>query len=332
MDTIYQLGIELILFLQSLGAWLTGPMNFFTSLGYEEFYLFVAPAILWCWNYTLGLQIGIFLMVSGITNNALKLIFHGPRPYWVDERVRALALRPEYSFGAPSGHAQNAVVVWGALAVKINRSWSWVIALILMFFIGVSRMYLGVHFPHDTLIGWLAGALLLWALLRFEAPVIAWLKRYSLSAQALIAFGISLVFILAGALPLLALQGWELPAEWIQLAMKGYPDGGPPTPLELSGTISNAGVFFGLALGAIMLKQRGGYDAGGPIWQRVVRFLIGAIGIGVIWFGLGELFPRGEALLPFILRYIRYGLVGLWVTALAPMLFIAVKLAQPETD
>jgi hypothetical protein len=56
--------------------------------------------------------------------------------------------------------------------------------------------------------------------------------------------------------------------------------------------------------------------------------VIGLVGIMILWIGLGEIFPGGEALIPLILRYIRYSLVGLWVMAGAPWLFFHFKLAE----
>ena len=63
--------------------------------------------------------------------------------------------------------------------------------------------------------------------------------------------------------------------------------------------------------------------------QRFGRYVLGVLGVFILWFGLGEVFPRGETWLPFLLRFLRYGLVGLWVTALAPLLFIT-HLAWPN--
>jgi uncharacterized membrane protein YGL010W len=58
---------------------------------------------------------------------------------------------------------------------------------------------------------------------------------------------------------------------------------------------------------------------------------VGAVGILIFYVGLDVLFgliaPDGEALLPFILRYIRYTLVGAWVSAGAPWIFVRLKLA-----
>jgi membrane-associated phospholipid phosphatase len=328
METILQLGIQFILLLQGLGVWLIGPMRLVTFLGNEEFYLFVAPAIFWCLDMKLGLRLGLYLMVSGSLNTIIKIACHAPRPYWIDTRVKAYAT--EISFGVPSGHSQHAVVIWGTLAAWLRRRWVWVVALVLIFLIGFSRMYLGVHFPSDVLLGWIIGALLLWILLVCEAPIIAWLKRFQPSQQIIIALGASLLIIFLGVLARLMLGAWSMPEEWVQNAFLAAPTSDPPEPLALSGLISNAAAFFGLAFGGVWIKSRGGFDAGGPALQRLARFLIGLSGVVILWYGLGAIFPRGENLLPYILRYIRYALIGLWITGLAPVLFIRLKLSAME--
>jgi membrane-associated phospholipid phosphatase len=316
------------LILQSLGAWLLTPMSFFTFLGTEQFYLFIAPALLWCLDARLGLRMGIGLAISISVNSILKLIFHSPRPYWVSERV--LALADETSFGIPSGHAQNAVVVWGLLAAWIRKTWAWVVAILLMLMIGLSRLYLGVHFLGDVLVGWLVGALILWAILRLEDPVLAWLGHRSVGQQIMAALAASLGLVLLGVLARMALGEWQTPDAWIILAGRA-PEAEPIAPLALSGLVSQAGVFFGLALGGILLKRGGWFDAGGPALQRVLRYLLGLAGVLALYTVLGALFPRGESLVPYLLRYLRYGLIGLWIAFGAPWLFIRLRLARAES-
>lgn len=93
-------------------------------------------------------------------NDSLKMFFHGPRPYWYCTDVIAYA--KETSFGVPSGHAQIATGIWGVLAASLRKWWAWLIAILVILIIGISRIYLGVHFPHDVILGWLIGAFLLW--------------------------------------------------------------------------------------------------------------------------------------------------------------------------
>src|SRR4030043_1964929 len=141
MDNLLNSGIQIILWLQIIDDWLTPIMKFFTFLGNEQFYLIIAPAILWCIDSTLGMRLGLYLMINGALNSALKMAFHHPRPYWYSSEVKVYG-SAENSFGVPSGHAQNSVVVWGTIAKRINKRWAWIIALLLMLMIGISRLYL----------------------------------------------------------------------------------------------------------------------------------------------------------------------------------------------
>lgn len=318
MDFILQVGASLIIWLQSLGSWLEGPMKFFSFLGTEQFYLMIAPAILWCFDASLGLRIGIFLMISASINNFFKLMLHGPRPFWIDSRLESLAA--ETSFGVPSGHSQNAVVVWGTPAARFGKRLVWIIALIIIFLISLSRLYLAVHYLHDVLIGWLIGGLVLWILSKYSQPIVTWLKQYKLWKQLIFAFVGSLLLILLNLIARWSLTNYSLPVEWVNTAAASFPDQ-PIQPIALAGMISNAGAFFGLAAGAIWLQHNGGFSTQGKPLQLALRYLIGLSGVVILWFGLGEVLPHGEAFGPFILRYLRYALVGFWVTGLVPFIF-----------
>jgi membrane-associated phospholipid phosphatase len=332
MEWIYTTGIAIIHSLQSLGHWLLSPMLLFTLLGDELFYLLVAPAIFWCLDAGLGFRMGLYLMVCGGLNSVIKIVFHGPRPYWYTQNVEALSPKPETSFGIPSGHAQNAVVFWGTLAHGLRKNWGWGIAVLLMFLIGLSRMYLAVHFPHDVLVGWLIGALLLWGLVRLETPMRVWMKKASVATQVIAALAISLALILLVALARLSLGGWTIPPEWVANASAAYPDSDPIDPLGISAIVSNAGAFFGMACGAILLARRGWFATRGTAGQLILRYLIGLAGTALFYFGLRAIFPGGEDAVASVLRYLRYGLAGFWIAGLAPILFIKLKLAEPAWE
>lgn len=331
MEAIMQLGIQIIVFLQNLGSWLLLPMKAFTFLGNEDFFLFVAPLVFWCIDAQLGLRLALTLMISGALNSTIKIALRSPRPYWISPQVHAYVT--ETSFGIPSGHAQHAVVVWGQLAVVVKRTWFWCVALALIFLIGVSRIYLGVHFPHDVLIGWIIGGLLFWLILSLEKRLTSRLQRMAVVERIQWAFGVSLAILLLGSAADLGvtLSGWVIPSAWVQLAARAAPEAEIISPLSLDYLISSAGVFFGMALGAILIFARGGFDAGGPYWQRGVRFIIGVLGVAILRYGLKAIFPSGDALGPYFLRYLRYALIGVWITGLAPFLFIRLKLAKTQS-
>ena len=62
MENIFSFGLQIISWLQGLGAWLTPILQLFTFLGSTQFYLIVAPALLWCFDATLGLRMGLYLI------------------------------------------------------------------------------------------------------------------------------------------------------------------------------------------------------------------------------------------------------------------------------
>ena len=105
----------------------------------------------------------IFLAVTAVAgsllNTGLKMIFARARP----DLASALAVAASYSF--PSGHAMNSFINFGALAyIALRQPWPWgaksaalAMALTLVVLIGVSRVYLGVHWASDIAAGWSAG-------------------------------------------------------------------------------------------------------------------------------------------------------------------------------
>jgi membrane-associated phospholipid phosphatase len=327
MDGLYTSGLQIIAWIQALGAWLTPIMKLFTFLGNEQFYLLVAPAILWCIDATLGLRLGLFLMINGMVNAALKVAFHGPRPYWYTSQAKVLGAA-ENSFGAPSGHAQNSVVVWGTLADWIKTRAAWIIAILLMFLIGISRIYLAVHFPHDVLLGWIFGIVLLWVMLKLEKPVVRWLKQYKAGIQLMVIFLFSLFLILLVVLAQLTLNGWSLPVEWINNAHLAFADEPVINPLSFHNFLTSTGAFLGLAAGWIWISGLGGYTTRDAWYKLVLRYLLGVVGVLILYVGLGSIFSDTETFISYAWRYIRYALIGFWISGFAPWIFIKLKLAS----
>ncbi len=217
MDALYQLGLACTAFLQSFG-WLDMPMRFFTFLGTKEFFIFVLPAIYWCVDARLGIRVAFILLIGTAFNEMLKLAFQGPRPYWISTGVKALSA--EASFGIPSGHAQTAAGLWGMLAAILRRRWISICAVALIVLIGVSRIYLGVHFPQDVLAGWLLGGLTLWAFIALWEPVAGWLKRRSPAEKVVLSVAVPLLSLLPATALLSALSSYQLPAEWMANALR----------------------------------------------------------------------------------------------------------------
>ncbi len=324
MDDILNNGIPLILWFQSLGDWLTLPMKFFSFLGTENFYLLVMPVIYWGFDAALGLRLGMMLMLSSGVNTIFKFAFHSPRPYWVNTEVQALS--SEASFGVPSGHAQNALTLWGVWASYLRKAWVWAIAIFVILGISLSRLYLAVHFPFDTLVGWLIGILLLVSFNRAWEPVSVWAQKQSMGKQIGAAFFASILLLLVGLFVASTLKDWTLPVAWEQNAARA--GGEMPDPVSLSGLITSSATLFGILAGVAWITPKGGYHVASQIQQRIQQYVVGILGLGILYLGLKFIFPAGDDLIAYIFRYIRYTLVGFWISGFAPYIFLKLNLTN----
>ena len=108
-----------------------------------------------------------------IVSTVLKQWFERPRPAIVPH------LEPTYTSSFPSGHSLLSATVFLTLGALLGRfvqafrlkAYFLIVALTLTFLVGISRVYLGVHWPTDVLAGWCAG--LAWA-------TVCWLVARSL--------------------------------------------------------------------------------------------------------------------------------------------------------
>lgn len=116
----------------------------------------------------------LFAIVTGfLINFAIKFFIARPRPL-----LSPLFIEPFYSF--PSGHAMNSVIVYGIFAFFVfrftrNKALSIItaaICMVLVLLIGISRVYLGVHYPTDVVAGLIGGLWWIVTVLLVEKTVI----------------------------------------------------------------------------------------------------------------------------------------------------------------
>jgi len=117
-------------------------------------WLIAAAAIgvlLWQNRRPSALWFALVMAGGTLLNFVLKQIFAAPRP----DLLPHLDIVHSYSF--PSGHAAYNMMLFGALAMLSRRRIGYVLAGLAIALIGVSRVWLGVHWPSDVLAGWING-------------------------------------------------------------------------------------------------------------------------------------------------------------------------------
>jgi len=112
-----------------------------------------------------GLFAGIAIIGSALLNLGAKHLFARQRPTLWE------SIAPESTFSFPSGHAMGSITLAMVLVLLTwHTRWRWWVAVPMAAFVamvGLSRVYLGVHYPSDILagwafsVGWVVGAYLL---------------------------------------------------------------------------------------------------------------------------------------------------------------------------
>lgn len=296
MDKILDSGIDVVLWFQQFSPTFDLPFQALTFMGDTEFFLLILPLMYWCIDRGSGARLLVVFLASSLINEAAKAIATQPRPFQYDDRVKQLA--EGQGGGFPSGHTQNSVVLWGYLAYQINKPLLWIISILLLIGIPLSRIYLGVHFPTDLLGGYGIGILLLVTCVRLAPAFENWISRMGLSIQLGIAMGMTVILLM------------------IQPDKSHY-------------WLTATGTFTGISIGIILEKHFIGFAAGGELWKRVFRYVFGIIVLVGLWFGLRlgfkDLEPTG------LFRFFRYTLVGLWGGFGAPWFFVKLGLAEAIT-
>lgn len=222
-----------------------------TILG-EEIVLVPALAIIyWTLNKKLGEKIGYIVLSSIMLNSVLKGFFNLGRPIG-EEGIRTL--RPETATGKsfPSGHSQGVATGGGTFALYFKKKWVTILATVVIALVGFSRLYLGVHYPKDVIVGILLGLAVAYfglkALNNFNPLAVYWIT--------LLAF-----------LPLLLFDQSE-------------------------NFIKSIGGYVGFVLGITLEKKYIKFSLDIPLLRKILRVALGLIFIVLIRSGLKMIFPQ----------------------------------------
>ena len=203
------LDTTLVLLLQEQASpALTEIMRAVSFWGYVPSCLTVAIVCGFGWRLRLGVTLILAIIFADAITIVAKGAFASPRPHDVDARVQTFGAFesglssmatgtsvPADDFGFPSGHVA-ATAAWAlGLAWYRLKPWRLAAAATWIALMGLSRMYLGRHFPADVIGGFVVGVAGL-AIGRLELPPAA-AGMSTLTAGTRMALGVSLLVLVA---------------------------------------------------------------------------------------------------------------------------------------
>ncbi len=281
---------------QASPAWLDLLMKGITYLGSTYFFLVLLPVVYWT-KPVPGMQLAVLVLMSTYINTLVKTTFAIDRPFVLSSDVIAKVNAGYYAF--PSGHAQLAATTWPMLASIVRRRWFTVLAVLLVLLIGISRLFMGVHYPQDVLVGWILGLAVYLAHVALVKPVDGWVATQRLPTHIAIAVILPIVLTLL---------------------------------LPVDETTTSTGAMLGMGLGFALNAHLGRF-----VPRQGLRGALGRIALGLALLAVAYLVPK--LLLPeptqpgaaLALHMARYALVSLTGTLVAAWCFMQTGLAT-RTD
>lgn len=261
--------------------------RYITEFGGTFIYLMVFFIIFWGINKNVGKILLFVYISSNFVNYYAKAIIANERPPESDWLLISGSHK-----STPSGHAMSSTVFWGMISIKFKKGTMWILSIVIIFLVGLSRIYLGVHWLGDVITGWLFGIIILLLVLILEEPLSSFISNYNIVYfyLGLAAFGF-LVIILT-----------EI---FYESAYNFGAPGGQMIGLGLSFTFEHKYVNFEIEFNP------------GEKWKQILRILIGIFIVAIVFLGLSVILDSDIVWLK-ALHYILTLLIGI---ALWPFIF-----------
>ncbi|MEA2070282.1 MAG: phosphatase PAP2 family protein [Asgard group archaeon] len=292
-----------IIWLQETFPWLEWFFKIITFLGNGLFYIILLSIAYWIYRKREAI-IGIYvLLTTAWLNFFLKVLIKKPRP------PQELRIIEAEGFSTPSGHAQGSTTVYGWIMLQINKIWSYIVTPLLVILICISRVYLGVHYVGDVILGGFIGSFILLGVY-FGTPIfLKWFNQKE-----------SWIKILIGEIyAIIVFVATFIPAYFVE-----WPAG------DMSNSADIVAVLVALPFIIYVENRWIKMETEKLHWQSIILRLI--IGLGLTlgsYFGLSYLFDLiGELSysLAYLVRFTKYFIIIWLIGAGTPFLFANVKI------
>jgi len=284
---------------------------------------------------------GIWLVpISEILNGLLKWHYHVPRPAWVDSNIRLNEWSDEYSF--PSSHSQ---IAWalanfftfssaGQLRNKIfgekigtTALMYWYLLVCPYLFAGLvslSRVYNGLHYPRDVVVGAGLGVMLSALYIELLPHLRGFLLQFGTFKRILVMMIVPLVAQLALNSAHKKVSKEQKPSpEWTRNAARGKFQGKVLSPHDVpySGYTAMVGVLTGLVLG-INLKKFTPLDYPSCITHAISRLVVGSIILLTMFMCVRSVEKaQHKPFLARLFKFLRYAGIPVFILCLIPFVF-----------
>ena len=222
-----------------------------TMCGEQIVLISIISIIYWALDKKFGEYIAYSVLTSVLLNNAIKDIFKMKRPIG-EEGIRTLREQTATGYSFPSGHTQGASSFYGAMAIYLKKRVMYIIAAVMIVLIGFSRLYLGVHYPKDVIVGGILGVL---------TSLICY-KLYNRVENKM------LLYVITFAIFIPAL-----------------------TFAHSADFIKGMGTYLGFIIGIYIEKKYVNFSTEGSTGNKIIRVLLGIVILLVLQLGLKVLLP-----------------------------------------
>ena len=149
--------INILKFFQAIRNPILNALFLVLTISTEVPVIVILTAIMyWCINKKYGQKLLFSLTANIAINTGIKEYVKAPRPIGT-EGLESLRVSTATGYSFPSGHTQTATTFWTSLMIIFRKKWMYILGSIMILGVGLSRLYLGVHWPIDVICGWIFG-------------------------------------------------------------------------------------------------------------------------------------------------------------------------------
>ncbi|MCR4675687.1 MAG: phosphatase PAP2 family protein [Sphaerochaetaceae bacterium] len=277
----------------------------FISLFGTSYVLIPVMVILyWALDKKKGYVAGATFLTANSVNNTIKSIVKFPRPWMVlsDRLGQRDVHATGYSF--PSGHSCSSASLYGSIANLYRKKWLSIVCITLIILVGVSRVYLCVHWPLDVICGLAIGFICVWLLNALFARVYdddsLFMKvNYILGAVTAVGGVVTGLLLDSGKYEIIQFKDLCQNLEFLAGALVGY---------------------------ALERKTCCFIIEEGNVLKKIIRVVIGAVGAVALMLYFKKLMALIGLEYTYLAYAVNYFVIGLWCAWLWPLIGKKVKL------